>query len=373
MNDSRAGPSGGLARAASVSWRLLVIGGAVTLVAYVLLTLRLVVIPLVLGAAVAALLARQVGWLSRRLPRGLAALLVTIGWIVAVIGLISLVGAGVSGQFDELTDSVEGGLTRLRELLGDLGLDEQPLAQLQASAATAVSDNRDRLIAGVITGATLVAELLAGFALFGVVLFFFLRDGEAMWAWVLRRLPAELRGQVDAGGRAALSTLAAYLRGTAVIAFADAVAIGLALVVLGVPLVLPLALLVFLGAFIPVVGSALAGSVAVLVALVTEGPVTAGLVLLAVVVVQQVEGDVLAPVVFGRALNLHPLVVIVALTGGAVVGGVLGAAAVVPLLAAAWAVVRAVRPDLSDSPAPGNDDRPQSEPASSRRRPRLKA
>jgi predicted PurR-regulated permease PerM len=350
MTGRGSGPPGALIRGADVSWRLLVIGGAVALVSYVLLTLRLVVVPLVIGAAVAALLARQVGWLSRRLPRGLAALLVTLGWLAAVIGLIGFVGAGVSDQFDDVSVSVEGGLARLRELLGNLGLDEQRLADLQESAVSAVAENQDRLTAGVITGATIVAEILVGLALFAVVLFFCLRDGESMWSWVLDHLPAERQARVDAGGRAALSTLAAYLRGTAVIAFADAFAIGLALVLLGVPLVLPLALLVFLGAFIPVVGSALAGSVAVLVALVTDGPVTAGLVLLAVVVVQQVEGDVLAPIVLGRALSLHPLVVVVALTGGAVIGGVLGAAAAVPLVAAAWAVLRADEPTAPDSP-----------------------
>ena len=208
------------------------------------------------------------------------------------------------------------------------------------------------LTSGAISGATLLAEFLVGAFLFVVVLFFFLRDGRAMWAWVVARQPEAHAAAVDASGRAALLTLAAYLRGTAVIALADATLIGLALLLLGVPLVLPLSVLVFLGAFIPVVGSAVAGSVAVLVALVTEGPVTAGLALLAVVVVQQVEGDVLAPLVFGRALSLHPLVVVVALTGGAVLAGVLGAAVSVPLVAAAWAVIRVVRPSVSDTPAP---------------------
>ena len=127
----------------------------------------------------------------------------------------------------------------------------------------------------------------------------------------------------------------------------------LALLLLGVPLMLPLSLLVFLGAFIPVVGSAVAGGVAVLVALVTKGPTTAALVLVAVVVVQQVDGDVLAPIVFGRALSLHPLAVVVALTGGAVLGGVLGAAISVPLAASGWAVVRAVRPQVTE-PAPAD-------------------
>jgi predicted PurR-regulated permease PerM len=346
----------GLATTAAFSWRLLLIVTAVVVVGYAVLLLRLVVIPLVIGAAVAALLFRQVDWLDRhRLPRSLASLLVTLGYTAFVLGVITFIGFSVAGQAGELSDSVQGGLDELRAYLGNLGIDESRLSELQAQATQALTDNRQALTTGVVTGAALLVEFLAGFLLFVVVLFFFLRDGRTMWSWLLDRLPDDSRHDVDAGGRAALTTLAAYLRGTAIIASVDAVLIGIALAVLGVPLVLPLAVLVFVGAFIPVVGSGIAGAVAVLVALVTEGPVTAGLALIAVVVVQQVEGDVLAPVVFGRALSLHPLVVIVALTGGAVVGGVLGAAASVPLVAAAWGVIRAVRPDVSDGSPPQED------------------
>ncbi len=315
--------------------------------------LRLVFLPVVLGAAVAAVLVRQVDWMSRkRVPRSAAALIVTLGWTAAVLTAVGLVAARVSGQIDQVGESLQGGLARLRDYLGDLGINREQLASLQQSATESLTDNREVLTSGVISGATLLAEFLVGAFLFVVVLFFFLRDGRAMWTWVVARQPEAHAAAIDASGRAALLTLAAYLRGTAVIALADATLIGLALLLLGVPLVLPLSVLVFLGAFIPVVGSVVAGSVAVLVALITEGPVTAGLALLAVVVVQQVEGDVLAPLVFGRALSLHPLVVVVALTGGAVLAGVLGAAVSVPLVAAAWAVIRVVRPSVSDAPAP---------------------
>lgn len=315
--------------------------------------LRLVILPVVLGAAVAAVLVRQVDWMSRkRVPRSAAALIVTLGWTAVVLTAVGLVAARVSGQIDQVGESLQGGLARLRDYLGDLGINREQLASLQQSATESLTDNREVLTSGVISGATLLAEFLVGVFLFVVVLFFFLRDGRAMWAWVVARQPEAHAAAIDASGRAALVTLAAYLRGTAVIALADATLIGLALLLLGVPLVLPLSVLVFLGAFIPVVGSVVAGSVAVLVALITEGPVTAGLALLAVVVVQQVEGDVLAPLVFGRALSLHPLVVVVALTGGAVLAGVLGAAVSVPLVAAAWAVIRVVRPSISDTPAP---------------------
>ena len=347
----------GLSTASAFAWRLLLVVAASYVVAYVLLRVRLVVIPLVLGAAIAALLYRQVDWLDRhRLPRSLAALLVTLGWTLGSIGALVLVGMTVSDEVDALVAGISGGLERLREYLASFGVDALRLSQLQESAAEALRENRQSLTTGVVTGATLLVEVIAGFFLFVVVLFFLLRDGRGIWAWVLARLPEDKRESTDVGGRAALTSLAAYLRGTAIIASVDAVVIGIALALLGVPLVVPLALLVFLGAFIPVVGSSLAGAVAVLVALVAQGPVTALLALAAVVVVQQVEGDVLAPVVFGRALSLHPLVVVVALTGGAVVGGILGAAAAVPLVAAGWAVIRALRPEVSPDPQPQEDE-----------------
>lgn len=348
---------GGLATAASFAWRLLLVLVAVFVVGYLLLRVRLVVIPFVLAAAIAALLYRQVDWLDEhRLPRSLASLLVTLGWTAGAIGVVVLVGMTVSDEVDELVSSVSAGFERLREYLAGFGIDALRLSQLQESAADALRENQQSLTTGVVTGATLVVEIVAGFFLFVVMLFFLLRDGRGMWSWVLDRLPEGKRPNTDAGGRAALTSLSAYLRGTAIIASFDAVVIGIALALLGVPLVVPLAMLVFLGAFIPVVGSTLAGAVAVLVALVSEGPVTAGLALLAVVGVQQVEGDVLAPIVFGRTLSLHPLVVLVALTSGAVVGGILGAAASVPLVAAAWAVVRAVRPAVSPDPPPQEDE-----------------
>jgi predicted PurR-regulated permease PerM len=348
---------GGLATAASFAWRLLLVVVAAYVVVFLLLRVRLVVIPLVLAAAIAALLYRQVDWLHRhRLPRSLASLLVTLGWTLGALGALVLVGMGVSDEVDELTSSVSEGLDRLREYLASLGIDALRLSQLQDSAAEALRENRQSLTTGVVTGATLLVEVIAGFFLFVVMLFFLLRDGRGIWAWVLDRLPDDKRKSTDAGGRAALTSLAGYLRGTAIIASFDAVVIGIALALLGVPLVVPLALLVFVGAFIPVIGSTLAGAVAVLVALVSEGPVTAGLTLVAVVGIQQVEGDVLAPIVFGRTLSLHPLVVLIALTSGAVVGGVLGAAAIVPLVAAGWAVLRAVRPQVSPDPPPQEDE-----------------
>ena len=337
----------GLAVAAGVAWRLVLLAVVAYVLGRIALELRLIVIPFVLAVALAAVLWDATTVLARVLPRPLAALLVTLASTSVLGGVIYFVVRAVLDQYDELVLSTTAGIDQVQDLLASLGLDQLRLDALQDQGLQALEDNQARITAGVLSGATVLAELVAGLLLTVVLLFFCLRDGRAMWEWTVRLVP-RAGARVDVGGRAALGTLSAYLRGTAILGTFDAVFIGLALLVLGVPLAVPLAALVFLGGFIPLVGATITGAVAVLVALVTEGPVTAGLVLLAVVVVQQVESQVVTPVVLGRTLELHPVAVTAALTAGAVLGGVLGAAASVPLLAAAWAVVRALRPDVPD-------------------------
>lgn len=346
-----------LVTAAGVAWRLLLLAGVGVLLGMVALRLRLVVIPFLLAVALAAILWRQTTALTRVLPRSLAALLVTLLSTSALGFVLYLVVRAVYDQYDELLASTQAGIEEVQELLARFGVDQTRLQELQAQAVTALQDNQDRITASVLSGASVVGELIAGLLLTVVLLFFCLRDGRQMWDWAVRLVP-RAGPRVDLGGRAALGTLAGYLRGTAILGAFDAVFIGLALLVLNVPLAVPLAALVFLGGFIPLIGATLTGAVAVLVALVTVGPVTAGLVLLAVVVVQQVESQALGPVVLGRTLELHPVAVTASLTAGAVLGGVLGAAAAVPVVAACWAVVRALRPDapmprLVGDPVPG--------------------
>jgi putative heme transporter len=332
--------------AAGVAWRVLLLALAGGLVGLIALRLRLVVVPFVIAVALTAILWRQTTQLARVMPRSLAALVVTLSATTVLGGAIYLVVRAVWAQWDELVESTSAGIEEVQDLLARLGVDRNRLEELQQQAVDAVQDNQDRITAGVLSGASVLAEVVVGLILTVVILFFCLRDGSAMWAWAVRQIP-QLGARVDLGGRAALGTLAGYLRGTAILGAFDAVFIGLALVLLGVPLAVPLAALVFLGGFIPLVGATLTGAVAVLVAFVANGPVTAGLVLLAVVVVQQVESQVVAPVVLGRTLELHPVAVTVSLTAGAVLGGVLGAAASVPLVAALWAVVRVLRGDVA--------------------------
>ena len=334
----------GLVVAAGVAWRLLLLAAVGVLLAYVAVRLRLVVVPFVVAVALAAILHGITNALARALPRSLAALVVTLGSTTLLGAVIWLVVRAVQDQSDELVESAIAGLDEVQERLAGLGVDTARLRELQDEGLQALEDNQEQVTAGLLSGATVVAEIVAGLLLTVVLLFFCLRDGRVMWEWAVNQVPY-VGARVDLAGRAALGTLAGYLRGTAILGAFDAVLIGLALVVLGVPLAVPLAALVFLGGFIPLVGATLTGAVAVLVALVTEGPVTAGLVLLAVAVVQQVESQVVTPIVLGRTLELHPVAVTASLTAGAVLGGVLGAAAAVPLVAALWAVVRALRTD----------------------------
>ena len=185
-----------------------------------------------------------------------------------------------------------------------------------------------------------------------MVLFFFLKDGDRIWAFILSWTPRRYRPKWVASGRQALLTFGGYIRGTAIVASADAVGITAVLLILRIPLALPLGIIVFLGSFIPLVGATVAGTLSVLVALVASGPASALIVLVAVIGVNQLEGHFLQPVVMARTLKLHPLVVLLSLAIGAAVGGIIGAVLAVPLTAVSWAVIKIWTGRSESSPAP---------------------
>jgi predicted PurR-regulated permease PerM len=208
----------------------------------------------------------------------------------------------------------------------------------------------------VVTGALFVTELIAGLLLALVLLFFVLKDGYRIWDWIVSLVPGRRREGLREVGSASWSTLGHYLRGVASVALFDAVTIGVALAILGVPLVLPLAVLTFFGAFFPLVGAFTAGFVAALVALVSEGVVTALIVVGVITAIQQLEGDVIYPVLVGRQIRLHPVAILLVLTAGAVVAGIVGALFAVPAAAVAWTAIQHVRGERKPSdtaPAPG--------------------
>ena len=208
---------------------------------------------------------------------------------------------------------------------------EDAVAQVQETLV----DNQDTIASGALTTAATVGEVFAGIVLALFTLFFFLKDGRSIWLWLVGLFPQDSRAYIDEAARRSWRTLISYVRATAAVALVDAIGIGIGLAILGVPLVIPLAALVFLGAFIPIIGSFLAGTVAVLVALVSEGPITALIALGVVVAVMQLEGHVLQPLLLGRAVRVHPLAVVLAIAAGLLIAGIFGALIAVPTVACA--------------------------------------
>jgi predicted PurR-regulated permease PerM len=353
-----------LARSAAVSWRLLVVAGAVAVVAAVLVYLRLIVLPVVVALFLTTLLAPPVRWLRQRGWPPLAATWTVIaGAVLLVAGLGYLLAPYIGPQFGALGRQVGQGLDDVQRWLreGPLHISETQLADLLRRARGEVQANSAGLTRGVLTGATVALEVVTGALLSIVLTFFFVKDGERIGGWIARQFGA--RGEeLRAVGRRAFDTLGAYLRGVAIVGLVDGVLIGIGLAVVGVPLAVPLAFLVFLGAFFPIVGAFVSGVFAALVALVSKGPVAALVIVAITVAVQQLEGHVLAPVVLGRAVKLHPVVILLALTGGGVVGGIAGAALAVPAVAVATSVGSYLRnrpttpPPATGPPGPPHPD-----------------
>lgn len=324
--------------AADWSWRLLVVAAAVALIGWLALRLSLVVFPLAAAVLLAALLSpavnrlRQLGW-----ARGPAAVTVFVGFLVLVFGSLAFVGGEIGGQFQEVADQFTEGLLEVRGWTAGppLNLTDAQYDEWVNRLTSALQENQDTLTSGALSTATIAVEVLTGLVLALFALIFFLYDGERIWAWCVRLLPRSAERRGDRAGRLAWRTLTAYIRGTVLIAVFDGFFIGIVLLVLGVPLAVPLAVLVFFGAFVPLVGAFLTGAIAVLVALVTNGLVTALLVLGGIILVQQLEGHVFQPFVLGRMVRIHPLAVVIAVTVGALTAGIIGAVVAVPIVAVA--------------------------------------
>lgn len=327
----------GLRVAAAWSWRLLILIAAVAVLLWLVGRLKTVLIPLSIALLLSALLAPVMGVLRRRvkLPPSLAAFVVLVMGLAAVAGVLTLVVTEFVAGFPALSDKASIGVQQIQTWLttGPLHLSGRQLDGVFAAATTWLNDNRGTLTDSALSTATATVEFLALTLLVLFVTFFFMRDGKRIWHFVTGILPAPARDPVRRAGEAAWRTLVAYVRATVLVAFIDALGIGLLLLILHVDFWFPLATLVFLGAFVPIVGATVSGAVAVLVALVDEGPITALVVLIGVIAVQQLEGHVLQPLIMGRAVSVHPLAVIVAIATGVVLAGIIGALVAVPLVA----------------------------------------
>lgn len=342
--------------ATAYSWRLLVVAAAVIALAIGLSKLYLAVLPAVAAILLATFLEPPVDWLDRRgLPRGLAAAVTLLACIVALVGIGALLGppfvAATDDLGDEVTQAIDAGERWLVQ--GPLDLSQSQVRDAVDRGAEQLRDNVGTITQSVVSGAIVAAEIAAGALLTLVLLFFLLKDGRGIWAWLLG-LFGERRDNADQLGRRAWATLGGYLRGLTVVAAFDAALIGLALLVIGIPLVLPLTVIIFFAAYVPIVGAFVSGLLAVVVALVTTGFVEALAVLAAILVVQQIEGNVLQPVVMGRAVHLHPIATLLAVTAGALLYGIVGAFLAVPVAAVAATTLAYARGDRDgDEREPG--------------------
>ncbi len=341
------------------AWALLGIVGVGALLYVVLSELSIVAVPLILALFPAALLSPASDWLTRRrVPPALASLLTILAFLLVVLGGAGLLAPQIAAEAPGIVEEVESGIDQLEELL-DEGL---PFIEEGTDVAELLALAQEQAVSflqreGVAIASTL-AEGIAGL-LFGLVgLFFYLKDGRRIAGWALRLFPREARDTAGEIGTATWTTLGGYFRGQLLVALVDAIFIGLGLYLLGVPLALPLAVLVFFGGLFPIVGAFVSGAVAVLVALATQGVAIALGALAVVLAVQQLESNVLAPVVLGKATQLHPLAVIVSLTAGGVLLGILGAFLAVPIAASLARGARILRQRFD-----ATDGRGQPEPA----------
>ncbi|RGD61168.1 AI-2E family transporter [Kitasatospora xanthocidica] len=336
----------GLRVAAESTWRLLLLGAALYVVFYVVDMLRLVAFSVLASLLITALLEPSVSWLRRHgVPRSLAAGGVFLSGL-AGIGLVGwFVVWQVSTNLSDVTTQVKTGVNQLRDWLvtGPLHLTQQQITDFANQITKAITTNTDQLTSASITGAQIAVEVLTALLMTFFTTFFFLYDGAKIWNWALRGLPRHSRFAMAGAGPKAWATLTAYVRGTVCVAFIDALCIGIGVDLLGVPLALPLAVIIFLGAFVPLVGALITGTVAVLIALVTQGPWTALMVLVVLVAVMQVESHILQPLILGRAVRVHPLGVVLGVAAGGIIGGIGGAVVAVPLIAVTNTVVAHLR------------------------------
>lgn len=325
-----------LRNAAAMSWRLLVVAAAVALVVYVLAYLRIVVLPVIIALLLTTLLLPVVRWLKRRrFGDGAAAGTVMLAGLLLVVGVVAIVAPALAAQFDELGQGVQDGIRQVSAELAKppFNMSEADINAPVDQGIARLREDSGALSGGALRGAVLVGEVLTGIILTLLLLFFFLKDGARIWAWMRELLGEHRYGPLDEVGRRSLTALAGYVHGIALVGVVDAVLIGLGLLILGVPLVVPLMLLTFIGAFFPLIGAFTAGLAAVLVALVSQGIVTALIVLGIIILVQQVEGHLLYPLVIGRTVRLHPVAVILALAVGGIVAGLIGVFLAVPVAA----------------------------------------
>jgi putative heme transporter len=349
-----------LRRLAAWSWRLLVILAAAGLVLYLLILLKVIVVPVIVALFLATLLVPLVRWLEACGWRHIwAVLAVFLGAVLLIAGIVAGFVPLIGNELGTLRQRADEGVAEVQHYIASrpFGLSEADLNRYLDQARERFTENSSGLTRGAVQGVTLIGEVITGLILCLFLTFFLIKDSERFTRWILdfagRHRERHLR---EIGSRSA-TAVSGYLRGQATVGLVDGVFIGIGLAVLGVPLVVPLAFLTFVAAFLPLVGAFVAGALAALVALVTKGLTTALLVVGLTVLVQQLEGHLLAPLLLGRAVALHPVVIILALAAGAILGGIIGAFLAVPIAAVVTAVGTYLRGEpVGEPPDPGEPE-----------------
>jgi putative heme transporter len=351
-----------LRRLAAWSWRLLVVLTAAGFVLYLLILLKVIVVPVIVALFLATLLVPLVRWLEGRGWPHLTAVLAVFGGAVLLLaaivaGFIPLIG----NELVTLRQRADEGVREVQEFIASrpFGLSEEDLNRYLEQARERFTENSTGLTRGAVAGATLVGEVITGLILCLFLTFFFVKDSERFTRWILDFAGDRRAPHLREIGRRSATAVNGYLRGQATVGLVDAVFIGIGLAIVGVPLVVPLAFLTFVAAFLPLVGAFVAGALAALVALVTKGFTAALIVVGITVLVQQLEGHLLAPLLLGRAVALHPVVIILALAAGAILGGIIGAFLAVPIAAVVTAVGTYLRGEPVGEPAEAGEPEPE--------------
>jgi predicted PurR-regulated permease PerM len=352
--------------AAGWAWRLLLIAAAGGVLIWLMRYFSEVTVPIAVAVLGTALTIGAVDWLvEHRVPRLLATFIVVIAMLAAFFGMLALVGQQLSTQVDDLRANVVEGISQVQDWArtGPLGLSDAQLQSWIDEAKEVISTTDSSVLTRISAVGATITHAVAGFFIALFAAFFFLYEGDRIWSWVVALFPRAARERAHSSGQTAWRSLTAFVRATVVVALIDAAGIAFAAWALGLPLTLAIGVLVFLGAFVPIIGALISGMVAVLVALVAQGPWTALFMLLAVIAVQQLESHVLQPFLMGTLVAVHPLAIIIAIAAGVVVAGVVGALIAVPLAACLNGIVRHLASTAQQFQAHPEELPPEPEPA----------
>ena len=356
----------GVEIAAGWSWRLLLIAAAGGVGIWLLRFFSEITVAVAIAVLGTALTIGAVDWLvERRVPRLLATFIVVIAMLAAFFGMLALVGQQLSTQVDDLRANVVEGISQVQDWArtGPLGLSDAQLQSWIDEAKSAISTTDSSVVTRITAVGATITHVVAGFFIALFSAFFFLYEGDRIWSWIVALFPRAARERVHSSGQTAWRSLTAFVRATVIVALTDALGVAVAAWALGVPLTLAIGVLVFLGAFVPIIGALISGMVAVLVALVAQGPWTALFMLIAVVIVQQFESHVLQPFLMGAFVAVHPLAIIIAIAAGVVVAGVVGALIAVPLAACLNGIVRHLAETAQEFQENPEELPPEPEPA----------